>query len=291
MDLSIGRFCGGAVVAAGVAWAARSRRWLSPGGGAAAGIVGTLTVGGGWWWGTLMVAFFATSSVLSTLGRRARGGQDETVRGDERDAVQVLANGGVPAALAIATAASPARSTPLLFGGFAGAVAAATADTWATELGRASPVSPRLIVGGRRVPPGTSGGITPHGSLASVAGSALVAALAALGAGRGWAPGSEERLLWGTLAAGVAGATADSLLGATVQAAYRCPRCGKPTERRVHGCGTRTVLVRGHPAITNDTVNGAATAIGGLVGVAVARAITLPLQSEGATGHAVTSLD
>ena len=34
---------------------------------------------------------------------------------------------------------------------------------------------------------------------------------------------------------GLAGATFDSLLGATVQAIYRCDRCGTETERLVHG--------------------------------------------------------
>lgn len=273
MGASVGRFIGGATTATAVAVAARSRRALSRDGAAASAVVGTLTVGGGgWWWGTVLVAFFATSSALSALGRGKRVDPDRTVRGSERDAVQVLANGGVPASLAVAAGLAPPGARAVLFGGYAGAVAAAAADTWATELGRSSATQPRLIVGGGRVLPGTSGAVTPLGSLASVVGAGLVAGLAAVGAARGWAPGSWPTLLGGSVAAGVAGSTADSLLGATVQAAYRCPRCGEPTERRLHRCGTPTLLVRGHPAITNDAVNAAATAVGGVVGATVARA-------------------
>src|SRR5438093_5230732 len=50
-------------------------------------------------------------------------------------------------------------------GGPAGALAAAAADTWATEIGAFSPFAPRLITSGRQVPRGTSGGITVLGSL------------------------------------------------------------------------------------------------------------------------------
>lgn len=261
------RFLGGGVAACAVAGAGRRRGALSRDGAVAAVVVGTLTVGGGgWWWGTALVGFFATSSALSGRGGRTRREADPAARGAERDAVQVVANGGVAAGLAAVATVAPPSARLVLFGGFVGAVAAAAADTWATELGRTSAVAPRLIVGGGRVPPGTSGGVTPLGSVASVAGAGLIAALAALGVAVGRAPGSWPALLWGSAVAGIAGSTVDSLLGATIQAAYRCPRCGLPTERPVHGCGTPTRLVRGHPAVTNDAVNAAATAVGAALG-------------------------
>ncbi|MEZ4523276.1 MAG: DUF92 domain-containing protein [Thermomicrobiales bacterium] len=49
--------------------------------------------------------------------------------------------------------------------------AAATSDTWATELGIRSGQMPRYVLSGRPVAAGLSGGITPAGTLASVAGA------------------------------------------------------------------------------------------------------------------------
>lgn len=279
----LGRLLGGLVAAALVAWLAWRRGSLAGDGAVAAVAVGTVVVAaGGWWWGVLVVVFFASSSALS---RRAaprawsppawsprawspravaapEPGGEVAARGSRRDAVQVLANGGVPAACALV---APWLGDPApAYAAAAGALATAAADTWATELGAGSRALPRLITTGRRVPPGTSGGVTPRGTLASAAGALTVAAVAALGAAVGWAPAAlGAGLLPVVAAAGLAGSLADSLLGAAVQVAYRCPRCGVGTERRIHGCGTPTVQVQGVGWVDNDVVNGAATLVGG----------------------------
>ncbi|MDP9364853.1 MAG: DUF92 domain-containing protein, partial [Chloroflexota bacterium] len=150
----------------------------------------------------------------------------------------------------------------------AGAIAAATADTWATEVGALSPTPPRLLLGDAPVPPGTSGGVTPIGTAAAVAGALVIAGGHAIGVAGGWTPGALPLTFWGIALAGFAGGLADSLLGASVQAEYRCPVCLVPTERTRHRCGAPTVLVRGHPSVTNDVVNAAATAFGAFVGAA-----------------------
>jgi uncharacterized protein (TIGR00297 family) len=69
------------------------------------------------------------------------------------------------------------------------------------------------------------------------------------------------------LFSGLAGSLADSLMGATIQAMYYCPTCEKETERRVHGCGTPTLPLRGIPWFDNDVVNFIATLFGALVGI------------------------
>lgn len=265
------RFLAGLVAAAGVAALAWRRRSLTADGAGAATLVGAVVVGGGgWWWGGLVVAFFATSSALSRLGRSSSsdiggGPRDIVARGSERDAVQVAANGGIAALLALLAWLWPDRGL-CFYAGFAGALAAATADTWATEVGARSPSPPRLVVGGRRVSPGTSGGVTPLGSLAGVVGACFLAALAAAGLALGMAPGRSAVLFGAVAIAGLAGSLVDSLLGATVQAAYRCPACDLPTEHLIHRCGTPTRLVRGLPFLTNDAVNFVATASGALIG-------------------------
>ena len=87
--------------------------------------------------------------------------------------------------------------------------------------------------------------------------------------------GGQARLGRATLVAGVAGtlgALSDSLLGATIQAAYYCPACGEPVEAPVHRrCGRATILVRGQRWITNDVVNALATATGALAGAGLDR--------------------
>jgi uncharacterized protein (TIGR00297 family) len=146
--------------------------------------------------------------------------------------------------------------------GFAAALAAVNADTWATELGVLNPTQPRLITNLRkRVEKGTSGGISFFGTIASLMGSALIAALAALFT-TNWS------LFPLITFAGLAGSLFDSFLGATVQAMYFCPTDRKETEKHpLHTCSTETVHLRGWKWLNNDMVNFACGAFGVVVGI------------------------
>ena len=225
------------------------RTWLTPAGWAAAILVGVATtVGGGWRGLVVLLVFLIGSSTLTPGGGRRR-------------AVQVLANGAVAAAGALA-----ARWHPAFLAAFAGAVAAAAADTWSTEIGARSRREPRLITTGRPVAPGTSGGVTEIGTAGGllgalvVAGSCVVVGLAPL-----------ERAAW-IAAAGLAGTLADSLLGATLQVRFRCRRCGATTENPGHHCPEGAALVResGVRWMTNDAVNLLATLVGAALALAPA---------------------
>ncbi len=236
----------------------------------ASGALGAVTVGtpiymaGGARWSALLLSFFLSSSVLSRVGRRRKEAVSaEFSKGDRRDLGQALANGGVAAALSALTLA---RRRWAFGPAVAAALAEANADTWATEIGTLNRAHPRLITTGQQVEPGTSGGVTPLGLAAAVGGALAVAVPAALlfspaeRSGRGRA-----RVLGAVTVAGVAGSLCDSVLGATVQAMYWCPCCQKVTERRVHRCGTPTVLHHGQPWLTNDVVNFLATAASALL--------------------------
>jgi uncharacterized membrane protein len=142
----------------------------------------------------------------------------------------------------------------------AGALAAAQADTWGTEIGRYSRRHPRLLVGGRTVPPGTSGGVTWLGSGAGVLGALLMGSLGLL---LGLAP---TVVLW-RVVGGVVGTATDSVLGSTVQARYRCAGCDRELERAAHECPKPASLSSGIRWIDNDVVNAAATLAGGAVAV------------------------
>jgi uncharacterized protein (TIGR00297 family) len=236
------------------------RRALSADGALAAALVGASTYGFGGLPASLsLIAFFVTGSALS---RRATvPGEVEAAKGHRRDAVQVLANGGIAAAALAAWAAGwkPGRAAAL------GALAAAAADTWASEIGVRSKTPPRSIVTGQRVAPGASGGVTPLGWAAASGGALLVGAI--------WTASGRLRPSWLALAllAGLAGSLADSVAGATIQAAYRCDACGAPAESPDVHCGQPRRLVRGRAWITNDVVNVVGTLAGGLVGAIFSR--------------------
>jgi uncharacterized protein (TIGR00297 family) len=242
----------GAVLGLGVAGLAYWRRTLTRDGAAAAAIVGCVTFARGGWPATgALLAFFGSSSLLSRLGEvRKQALPLAQAKGARRDAWQVLANGGI-ATMCLGLGLRRAAI---------GALAAAAADTWATELGLLARSRPRLITSLRSVPPGTSGGVTPEGSLASLGGALVVGMTAA-------ALGGGGRSLRAAALAGLGGSLIDSLVGATLQAEYVCPTCHEPTEDGVHArCGESTRLRRGYPWMTNDTVNALATLSGAAIG-------------------------
>ena len=138
----------------------------------------------------------------------------------------------------------------------AGALAAATADTWATELGTRFGGTPRHLLTLRNVPAGTSGGVSVTGLVASVLGASLLGVVAATWSMAPYAP---------VVLAGVGGAIADSILGATVQERRHCDSCDMATERRVHHCGSRTRINGGLAGINNDVVNFLSTIAGGVI--------------------------
>lgn len=247
------------------------RRSLTTSGWLGAVLVGTLTFGfGGWAWGLTLIAFFVSSSALSHYKEslKERRAAEKFAKGGRRDLWQALANGGLGALCAVAYALA-GRPTALL-AAFAGLMATVTADTWATELGVLSPHRPRLITSGRPVAPGTSGGVSPLGTVASAAGALLIGfILFALLVAEGAPAGGTAWVVAAALAGGVAGALIDSLMGATVQAIYAYPD-GRETERRVARDGRPNSFVRGWPWLNNDLVNLISSVAGGLVAVGVA---------------------
>jgi uncharacterized protein (TIGR00297 family) len=244
-------------LAAGViAVAARKFRALSSSGALTAVAVGTITVAAGWSWGILLVAFFASATILSKYGEQRKAELVGAIveKGDERDGWQVLANGGV---FAIAALAHLIWHSPIPAAIGAGALAASAADTWATEIGTLSRGKPVSILSGGHVPVGTSGAVTLVGSIAAVTGALFIAALVTFAS---W-PVTFAAVALG----GVAGAVADSILGATAQCRRWCEACRESTERKVHDCGAGTRVSGGCAWLDNDGVNALCSVVGALI--------------------------
>lgn len=240
----------GFFIATGIAFLAYKVHSLNVSGAIAAACIGAIIFGvGGWQWAILLLAFFITSSALSRAFKKKKQNLDEKFsKGSQRDAGQVLGNGGIAAFFAALHFFYPNEAWVWLC--FAASLAAVNADTWATELGVLNPHPPRMITNLKKiVEKGTSGGISLTGTLAALAGSALIAFLAALLADN-WSVFPIITL------AGFSGSLCDSFLGGTVQAMYFCPKENKETEKHpLHTCGTKTVHLRGWKWLDNDLVN------------------------------------
>ncbi len=213
-------------------------------------ILGTIIFSlGGWRWSPAVLFFFLSSSLLSKSGQsKKKRFKDVFQKNERRDAAQVLANGLVPSLYVMFNLINPQSLWYCLY---LAALAAANADTWATELGILSRATPILITTGRPVPPGTSGGITWLGTSASLAGAMSLALVGAL--------------LWPVYSvslpnlviitgAGFLASLFDSLLGAKLQAQFLCTVCGLRTERMEH-CQKPTKQTTGWGWVNNDTVN------------------------------------
>lgn len=258
------RFLIGGILAVIVAAAAYRTRALSESGAIAAFVVGLVVFGfGGWAFALPLLTFFVSSTLLSRWRRRSKEALGYE-KGGRRDSGQVLANGGIAALCALVYGLPhywglggellPHSVASHAYVLYLAALAAANADTWATEVGSAIGGRVRSIVSGKIVPIGISGGVSVAGTLALVAGSLAIAAFNIL-----FHPASTSTSpLYAPLLGGIAGALVDSVLGATLQAQWRDPqRPERLTERKPEAS---TPPVKGLAWVGNDCVNLVCTA-------------------------------
>ena len=152
-----------------IALLARRLRALSLSGAVAAAVVGFLHAGFAREIGiSALLTFFCTSTLLSRLGKRKKATL-HFEKGGERDAAQVLANGGIAALCALFF-----FWYPLMLYAMLGALASANADTWATEIGSLWGGTPRRITTLKPAQTGESGAISLPGTLAALLGALLI---------------------------------------------------------------------------------------------------------------------
>ncbi|MFH0815411.1 MAG: DUF92 domain-containing protein [Methanobacteriota archaeon] len=203
-----------AAICAALAGLAYWRDLLTLAGSAGAFAMGlVIGVFGGVEWVLVLLVFLVSSFAATRYGFEAKRamGQQEGRRG-ERGLVNVAANGFVAC---LAAAAYPWVGEPAAVL-FLVAVASAASDTLASELGVLSP-NAYLITNGRRVAPGTNGGVSLGGTAWALVAAAYVSLVGA--AFLGWA----GAMAWTPLnvalpvLAGFLGCNVDSVLGATLE--------------------------------------------------------------------------
>jgi uncharacterized protein (TIGR00297 family) len=242
------QFSTGVFLGAGIGFLSYKTKLLQPSGAIGTMLLASVIYGfGGWKWTLPIFSFFVLSSFLSKWGKVHKKSYEHVFeKSDTRDIWQVAANGGISGILILLWRIFPSDIWYTLF---LGSVAAVTADTWATELGVLSRKEPVLITTLKRVSKGTSGGISLAGTLSGMLGS-LIVALTSIP----FLQSGAARIVSIAVISGVIGNLTDSVLGATIQAQYRCRECGSYTEKTIH-CLNPSVHIRGYVCMNNDTVN------------------------------------
>ena len=198
----------------------------------------------------LLLLFFtlgvATDKVRRREKERLLAGREE--KGSCRDAVQVLANAGVPTLAGLLYLLTPLDVYLVMF---IASMAEALGDTVASGLGVLShrTFDPFRM---RRCERGMSGGMSPLGTVSALLSSTLLCITGILLFDLSW------QYLWICIPASFLGTVIDSMLGSLLQVKYRCTVCQKATEKRVH-CGTPTAHVSGLRFLNNDAVNAASS--------------------------------
>ncbi|KAK7061949.1 integral membrane family protein [Favolaschia claudopus] len=152
-------------------------------------------------------------------------------------------------------------SRALLFAAL-GHFACCLGDTLASELGILSSSPPRLVTTGKLVPPGTNGGVSVGGTLASFAGGIVMGLIMSLclitensTCRTEWFALSRDLVFWGGLA-GVGGSMLDSLLGATIQTTrYDDERKLVVDDHAKSGGKPQLKVISGWDVLTNNQVN------------------------------------
>ncbi len=224
-----------------------------------------------------LFTFFISSNLLTKYRKKDKQSiQDKFEKGGERDTSQVLANGlgglifSLAHLLVFIFTDNVILSNAFIYAAIA-AVATVTADTWGTEIGILSNDQPYWILNlKKKVERGTSGGISPKGTVAAFIGAIIVAVLMLL-IEIFWKNPIPVSTSWQVYLfipiagiAGFIGALIDSLLGATIQGFFKCQVCSKGTEKRIH-CKEPTKIIRGQEWFRNDHVNFLSSFLAGLI--------------------------
>eukprot|EP01039_Chlorochromonas_danica_P001697 gene1697-1854_t len=226
------------ILAFGLAFHGLKKRSLSPSGCVAAMIVGFVTFSISYRFGLVLILFYYSSSKLTKLKEEVKAKlEDGHQEGGQRDWIQVFSCSILAVLVAVlfylvigedvnlsyipSTTETVSRDylAMQLTAMFIAHFATANGDTWASEVGILSPSRPRLISTffTREVPPGTNGGMSVIGTVASAAGGGFIGLVYYLLSFSYPGSASQWKMILFGIVCGLLGSIIDSLLGATLQ--------------------------------------------------------------------------
>jgi len=223
MDFTTGGFVDGnllitSILIVGLIGASLRANILDKQGIIAAALLG-LFVGflGHWTWLLLLLCFLLSSHIATKwrFEEKTERGLNESADG-HRGWVNVAANGGMPALVALLTFVVDDWESGLWM--FAAAVAVATSDTWASEIGCLDQ-RVRMITTLKPCEAGVNGGFSPNGQLAAAAGGLLIGASALVASLVMFSASISDQIVIAGIVSGLGflGCQIDSVLGAVLE--------------------------------------------------------------------------
>ena len=172
---------------------------------------------GHWTWLLLLLCFLLSSHVATKwrFEEKTERGLNESSDG-HRGWINVAANGGMPALVALLTFLLEDWESGLWM--FAAAVAVATSDTWASEIGCLDD-RVRMITTLKPCEAGVNGGFSPNGQLAAAAGGLLIGVSALVASLVMFSATISDQFMLASIVAGLGflGCQIDSVLGAVLE--------------------------------------------------------------------------
>ena len=182
----------GVVLAVALARRGLRKKSLSKSGAAAGALVAAVTWSSGPRFGLTLIAFYQSGSFVTKIGSARKTRQDaNATEAGERDAAQVLSCSLVAAVIALAYRVACGDDRPCtdeegvcgsLIAAFVAFFGCCCGDTFASEIGSLATSEPRLITRPwQKVPPGTNGGVTILGTVASALGGLFIGIVHGIG--------------------------------------------------------------------------------------------------------------
>lgn len=199
---------------------------------------------GGYRFAIFALTLFTIAAVVTKVTSELYAKRTGTKRKNTRGVIQILANGAL--AVILLALYFFLRAEWLFYIAFV-VILEEFADSMSSDVGRLAKDPPVDILRFKRVPAGTSGGVSLLGTSAALVATFLMGLFVLLYFG--------DPILY-VIVAGVAflGTLIDSVLGSSLQGLFQCSVCGEMTEKKVH-CDTPATLIKGFRAVDNSLVN------------------------------------
>lgn len=153
------------------------------------------------WWFIILLSFFLIGMFVTKYGESKKSKKKlvQQLRGSKN----VMANGGIAVLIAI-------LGGPFAIYGFVGAIAAATADTTASEIGVLSKSKPIMITTFKKSKTGINGAVSKKGTMGAIISAAVIGVVALTAT-------NDLMIIPIAIIAGVMGQFVDSYLGAVFE--------------------------------------------------------------------------